>query len=279
MRRQTFSHSRLQKFGLVFGRPSGESKSSENKNARLPDSRHADRPTTLPLMRIYAVAGKKPAEAAARKQQRLLPIIGIGFDGPQEDDVIAAIISIGGSALEIGDAVGEDRRVAKSRRPIHAGKFVARGFRKLRRQRLLRGSENIDREMAGVLEDGQALRKHAEAPQHQRRIQRYRGKRVAGHPIRLSVGRHRRDDGDAGGERAKRIAKIPGIDRRIVAGKFIGRIGRMFGCVGHPPASERQVFGRQAKRHTSIIGSCRIEIECEVRIHRVGIAKLPLQCA
>ena len=80
-------------------------------------------------------------------------------------------------------------------------------------------------------------------------------------------------------EGAKRIAKVPGIDRRIVAGKFVCRIGRMFGCVRHPPTSERQIFGRQAKRHTSIIGSRRIEIECEVRVHRVGVAELPLQRA
>ena len=58
-------------------------------------------------------------------------IIGVGLNGPQEDDVVAAVISVGGTALEIGDAVGQDWRIAKSRRPTHAGKFVARRFRKL----------------------------------------------------------------------------------------------------------------------------------------------------
>ena len=86
---------------------------------------------------LIAIASNKLTEAAARKQQRLLTIIGVGFDSSQEDDVIAAVISVGGSALEIGDAVGQDWCVAKSGRPIHAGKFVARGFRKLLRQCLL----------------------------------------------------------------------------------------------------------------------------------------------
>src|ERR1700675_1453357 len=54
------------------------------------------------------------------------------------------------------------------------------------------------------------------------------------------------------------------------------------GCLGASDirlASKRQVFGRQAKRYASIIGSRRIEIECEVRINRVSVAKLPLQRA
>ena len=137
--------------------------------------------------------------------------------------------SVGSPTLEISDAVGQDRRIAESRRPAHAGKFVAGRFCKLRRQRLLGGSKNIDREVAGVLERRQALRKHAETPQYQRRIQRYRCKGIAGYAIWLSVGGHCRDDGNARCERAKRIAKVPGIDRRIVAGKLICRIGRMFG--------------------------------------------------
>lgn len=59
-----------------------------------------------------AIPGNKPAEAAARKQQGFLPIIGVGFDGAQEDDVVAAVIPIGRTALEIGNAIGQHRRVA-----------------------------------------------------------------------------------------------------------------------------------------------------------------------
>jgi hypothetical protein len=64
-------------------------------------------------------------------------IIGVGFDCPQEDDVIATVISVSSPALEIGDAVSQNWRITKSRRPTHSGKFVARRFRKLGRQGLL----------------------------------------------------------------------------------------------------------------------------------------------
>ena len=51
----------------------------------------------------------------------------------------------------------------------------------------------------------------------------------------------------------------------------------MLGRVGHPAASKRQVFGWQAERHAAVIGARRIEIEREVRVDRVRVAKLPLQ--
>ena len=126
--------------------------------------------------------------------------------------MIAAVIPARGAALETGDAAGDDRRLAEPWRPFDAGEFVVRRFGELHRQRLLRGAEHVDREMAGVLEDRQPLREHAEAPQHQRWIERYRSKGVAGHPVRLSIIRHCGDDGNAGTERAKRVAKVPGID-------------------------------------------------------------------
>ena len=55
----------------------------------------------------------KPAVIAAGKQQRLLVVIGIGFDRAKEDHMIAAIVPIDGTALKIGDALSEHRRIAK----------------------------------------------------------------------------------------------------------------------------------------------------------------------
>src|SRR3974390_884474 len=52
------------------------------------------------------------------------------------------------------------------------------------------------------------------------------------------------------------------------------------GCLGAsfiPIASKRQVFGRQTKRDAPVIGAGRIEVEGDVRVDRMGIAKLPLQ--
>ena len=180
--------------------------------------------------------------------------------------MVAAIISIGGPALKIRDAVGEYRRVAEARCPFDIGEFVVRGFGKLVRKCLLRHPEHIDRKVTGVLENAQARRINHQTPEHERRIERHRGERIAGYAVGLSVGPGGRDDGDAGGIGAERVAKIPRIDRRMIAGQFVRGIrgGRMLGRVSHPPASKRQVFGWQAKGYPSVIGAGRVEIEREV---------------
>src|SRR5439155_367211 len=80
------------------------------------------------------------------------------------------------------------------------------------------------------------------------------------------------------------VAKVPSALRKsrgsIVELSLASSLAGSAGCLGASDihlASERQVFGRQTKSYTSIIGSRRIEVECEVRIHRVRIAKLALQ--
>src|ERR1700687_4118870 len=55
-----------------------------------------------------------------------------------------------------------------------------------------------------------------------------------------------------------------------------GSVG-CFGASFISPASKGQVFGREAERDAAVIGGSRIEIERDVRIDGVGIAKLPLQ--
>ena len=42
--------------------------------------------------------------------------------------MVAAIVAIDGAALETGNTAGKDRRVAKARRPLDAGEFVAGRF-------------------------------------------------------------------------------------------------------------------------------------------------------
>ena len=161
---------------------------------------------------LGAAGRRRPRETGrSRRGQTAAALAGytIGLDRTEENHMVAAIISIGGTALEICDAVREQRRVAKARRPFHAGELVVRRFCEFGRQRLLRCAEHVDREMAGVLEDAQPLRKHPQAPEHQRRVERHRRERIAGQPIGLSVGPGGRDDGDAGGVSAERIAKIP----------------------------------------------------------------------
>ena len=106
-----------------------------------------------------AVDPEKPAIAATRKQERLGPVVRIGLHCAQENYVVAARIPAGGAAMEICHAVGKDRCVAEARRPIDPDELVFRGFGESGRERLLRYPKYVDREMAGVLEDAQALRK------------------------------------------------------------------------------------------------------------------------
>src|SRR5450756_782541 len=84
------------------------------------------------------------------------------------------------------------------------------------------------------------------------------------------------------------VAKVPSALRKSLGSmaelslaSSLAGSGSM-GCFGAsviPSASERQVLGRQPQRYPAVIGASRIEIECDVRIDRVGITKLPLQRA
>ena len=192
--------------------------------------------------------------------------------------MVAAIISIGCAALKVCNAVRKNRRVAKARCPLNPGKFVLGRFCEFARKRLLRCAKDVDREMAGVLEYAHALRKNPQAPEYERRVQRHRRERIAGQPVGFPVSRGGRDNGNAGGKRAQRVTKIPRIDWGVIAGQFVGWIwtDRMLWRVGHPAASKRQVFGWQVKRNAAVVGASGIEIERDVRIDRVRIAKLPL---
>src|SRR5689334_6280262 len=90
--------------------------------------------------------------------------------------------------------------------------------------------------MAGILKDRQSLAIQAEAPEHERRVERNRGKGVARNAVWFSVACHRRDDGDAGRISAERVAKVPWIDHRTPARQLVGwiRHGWMFARVVHP---------------------------------------------
>src|SRR6266404_8754472 len=182
------------------------------------------------------------------KQQRLSAVVGVGLDRTKENHMVAAIISIGRAALKVRNAVRKNRRVAKARCPSNSGKFVLRRFCEFAPKLLLRCAKDVDREMAGLLEYAHALRKDPQAPEYERRVQRHRRERVAGQPVGLPVSSSGRDNGNAGGKRAQRVTKIPGINWRVITGQFVSWIwiDRMLWRGGHPAASKRQVFGCQA---------------------------------
>src|ERR1700755_958 len=82
------------------------------------------------------------------------------------------------------------------------------------------------------------------------------------------------------------VAKVPSALRKSrgsiaelsLANSLAGSLG-CFGASDIRQASKRQVFGRQAERHPAVIGARRIEIESQMRIHRMRITELPLQGA
>src|ERR1051325_3770850 len=80
-------------------------------------------PATANSAALFAVAGGELSEAAAGKQQRFLPVVGIGLDRAEENDVVAAIIAIHGAALELRHAAGDDGSIAEPRLPFHPGKL------------------------------------------------------------------------------------------------------------------------------------------------------------
>ena len=59
-----------------------------------------------------------------RKQQRFPAVIRIRLNRAQEDDVISAVVSIGGTALKIGHAVDKQRRATEARCPFYIGELL-----------------------------------------------------------------------------------------------------------------------------------------------------------
>src|SRR3977135_2809045 len=96
--------------------------------------------------------------------------------------MVATIVPVRGSALKICNAIRKNRRVAKAQRPFNPGEFVFRRFCEFCCEGLLRCAEDVDREMAGVLENAHALRKDSQTPKHERRGQRTLTERGKAHP-------------------------------------------------------------------------------------------------
>src|SRR5690606_26559949 len=74
---------------------------------------------------------------AAGEQQRLVPVIAIGFHGAEEDDVISAVITIDGSAFKVRNAARQKRSAAETRFPVGPLELLARRLRELGRETLL----------------------------------------------------------------------------------------------------------------------------------------------
>ena len=159
---------------------------------------------------------------------------GVPLDAAEEDDVVAAVIARLVAAFEMRGAAIDHRRavVRHDVRDIEEA-VVMRAGEALGELDLI-GRQDVDDEMRCLLEGGQALRIERLAPQHERRVERYRGERIDGEADRLAILASRGDDGDAGGEGAERVAEVARIEMRR---RGLGMIGhrRVFG-MRHRPA-------------------------------------------
>ena len=125
-----------------------------------PSSQHAGSADNSEIRsrRLIAIASNKLAKAAARKQQRLLAIVSVGFDRSQEDDVIAAVISVGGTALETGDAVAKTGALPSPGVQFTPANLSPEEFANCDASACCEAPESMN-EVAGILKDRQAFAK------------------------------------------------------------------------------------------------------------------------
>jgi len=129
------------------------------------------------------------------------------LDLADKDQVVATVICKRAFALEPCNAAVKEWHTELAARPLHALKPVVDRSCKARRECNLVGTKHVDRVMRRTLEHWQATRATIETPKNKGRRQRYRIEGIRRQADRSTVRRGGRDDGDSGGEAAKRIAE------------------------------------------------------------------------
>jgi hypothetical protein len=128
--------------------------------------------------------------------------------------MIAAIVGLAADAFEGRRYPGKQRCAAFARMAIQSIEFVRpRPGEALREPDLIFG-KNVHRKMRARRERGETLAFATDRPQHQRRIQRYRGKRIRRQAEALAVrggGNHRNPGRKFGKAAAKAIDCQPWI--------------------------------------------------------------------
>ncbi|MCY1451230.1 hypothetical protein D9M71_680860 [compost metagenome] len=133
----------------------------------------------------------------------------------EHDPVVAAIHHLPLLALEARRAVGEQRRTALADLVIDTGELVFPRPGEVIGQVDLVGGKDVHREMAGLAEYLVAAGALVDAPENQRRVQRY-GVETVGRHAGLGAGSAGgSDDGDAGGEVAQRATEVAWVEARL----------------------------------------------------------------
>ncbi|MCY1405627.1 hypothetical protein D9M71_208720 [compost metagenome] len=143
--------------------------------------------------------------------------------------VVAAIHLLVHLALETRRAVGEQRRTADTGLVTHPLELVVARAGELIGEVDLVGSEDVHREVAGLLEHRQAAGTLVNAPEDQRRLQGDRVEAVGGDARTGAIGRCGGDYGDASGEIAQGTAEGAGIEESFLRGHGAAPGGRLVG--------------------------------------------------
>jgi hypothetical protein len=125
--------------------------------------------------------------------------------------MVAAVHGRDGAALEGCQAIGNQRTAAMPAREGNAGELVVPARGKVAGQRLLFGAENADGKIGRPREPGKGGGLAVEAPEHEGRIERDRGKGVGGKADQLGLRRAGGHDHHAGGKAAERPAQANAV--------------------------------------------------------------------
>jgi hypothetical protein len=125
--------------------------------------------------------------------------------------MIAGVEGVVGLALEIGHAVGQDRRARAPGLGLDAGEAVDILAHELTRQGLMLGVQHIDRPASGRVQSRQASRLEVDTDQRQRRVEGHRGEGIGRQPDLASILAHGGDHRHPGREATKRVAQSPGV--------------------------------------------------------------------
>jgi hypothetical protein len=89
--------------------------------------------------------------AMAKKQRRLVLVV-IPLDTPEEYLVIAPVVAVDDTALEVRRRPVDERDAVLAQRVADAGELVARSAREAHRQVAMLRSQDVDAEMRGGAE-------------------------------------------------------------------------------------------------------------------------------
>jgi len=150
--------------------------------------------------------------AARMKYQWLASVPAIFFDLTKNNDMIAAVKSPGDAANKMRRGPFQQGAAVGGILTFDACELVRKSGGELPRDTMLPGRQYVDREKAGSVEGSKIGGLPREAPEHERGIERYGGKRVHRQPDGAPVLCARGDDGYARSELAERMAKIPTVE-------------------------------------------------------------------